>query len=108
MISTADIETLMLGLWKRLKSSTHGEKVEIGLGFSVLWQEVVETSPTADAQKSTISENDHLSPFAPQAGGVIVEKPACTCGNYVARSTSGVIDLTCGNCGGSKRKQLIG
>lgn len=41
----------------------------------------------------------------PIHGGVILSK-TCNCGNYAPKSTSGVIDYDCRNCGGKKKETL--
>ena len=40
-------------------------------------------------------------------GGLIVTGSYCNCGKYTPRSTSGIINTDCSNCGGKKREVAL-
>ena len=43
----------------------------------------------------------------PRSGGVIIPR-YCKCGDYKPKSTRGVIDTSCRNCGGEKKPVVFG
>ena len=43
----------------------------------------------------------------PRAGGLKIPR-YCKCGKYKPRSTKGIIDRTCRNCGGTPKPKVFG
>lgn len=95
-------ESNALGLYQSKAFGFVAYKAEIRTG-----SEIIDFFLSRDISGVLLEEKIDIPKPKPKKGGVFIPS-YCKCGNYKAKSTSGVIDLRCKNCGGEKNEPIFG